>query len=164
MRLIFIFKLLFIILIVSSCNQQTKKIPIDLFNIQNLDNIKAKSFNNFDLNSQGYNRIVVDLLTYEKKENDTVVQLEFDMNSGLILTKSWLIKLDNSEISSIKSYLQDTYGVIEISGYSNYDEKSDSYYFSVIKQENNAIFFCSVQKELDENYLKIIYFNSIQEN
>lgn len=153
-----IIPVILIVLLFTNCKKVNKKIPVTPFNIENLNNIKVKSFKNNNLNSQGYDRIMTDLLIYEKKVKDTLVQLEFDNRSEKVRKKRWQIKLAKDELELI-NFIQKKYNVISLDGYTRRDYKNKVFSFPVIDLKNNAIFLCYTSKRNNEYYLNIDYYN-----
>lgn len=140
------------------CKKDEKHIYTTPFNIENLNNIKVKSFNNINLYNQGYNRIVANLLIYEKTVKDTLVQLEFDGRSGIVKKKSWKLKLAKDELE-LKNYIQKKYGVISYDSYTKRDYENNVFYFPVISLQNNSVFLCYTNKNNNQYYLNIDYYN-----
>ncbi|MCD8413414.1 hypothetical protein [Tenacibaculum finnmarkense] len=162
MKTIAKFLLIIICFVIFGCSSKSKKISMTLFNVENLNNISVHSFDDTNLNSQGYNRIVVDMLVYEQKINDTIVQLEIDMDYGFIRTKNWKIKLSNNNEPDLKNYIQSNYGVSIFDSYTSYDNESNTYSFPAIKDAKNDLFLCHISKEHDNYYLNVIYYNPIR--
>jgi len=155
-------KLIFSVALLSTlfikCAQQENKIVSSaLFNIENLKNISVDSFEDENLNKQGYKRQVADVLIYEKKVNDTLVQLQFSDES--ILYKTWYITLNSPNLNkAIDEILYDG-SVLALKDFVKCGEEQESYSFPAVG-ENNNIFLCNVYREKDKNYLKVVYYNS----
>jgi len=161
MKKILKFLLVSISIFFYSCEAIDKKVSITPFNIDNIDNIIVDSFDDKNLNSQGFNRIVVDLLVYEKKVKDTVVQLEFDSDFGFIRTKNWKINLQKGRESEIKHFIQKKYGVLSFDSYTAYGNEKDEYSFPAIQNKGNSLFLCHVSKDDKNYYLNITYYNPV---
>ena len=150
--------LIFLVLLLIKCDNISKDIHITPFNIENLNSIVVKSFKDKNLNSQGYNRITTDLLVYEKREKDTLVQLEIDNKSGKIRKKRWIIKLAKDELELV-NFIREKYEIISLDSYTKRDYENKVFSFPAINLKDNSIFLCHTSKENNQYYLNIDYYN-----
>ncbi|MGY0408689.1 MAG: hypothetical protein ACWIPJ_10115 [Polaribacter sp.] len=152
-----IFSVILLSVLFIKCTKQNDKTVSDtLFNIENIKNISVNSFEDENLNKQGYKREVADVLIYEKKVRDTLVQLQF--TDELVLYKTWYIKLDsNSKTNRIDEILY-THSILALSNFDECEKNKKPYSFPALDDDNN-IFLCNVYKEDNVDYLKIVYYN-----
>ncbi|QMU65812.1 MAG: hypothetical protein GKR88_17045 [Flavobacteriaceae bacterium] len=149
---------LLILLLVKCTNQEERVVSEALFNIDNIKNIYVDSFEDENLNNQGYKREVADVLIYEKKVKDTLVQLQF--TDEAILYKTWYITLNSSNLNNAINEILYNNGVLALKDFERCTEKKEPYSFPVVGKNNN-LFLCNVYKEEGKDYLKIVYYNPL---
>jgi hypothetical protein len=142
-----------------NCNNGSKQVPETLFNVQNLNNIIIESFEDDNLNKQGYFREVEDVIIFNKNVKDTITQLQFDNDSGKILYKTWYIKIDSTDRAKTINKILRNHNVLELNSFGCIDKKDYSY-FPVVSDDNN-LFLCHVNKDDKNYYLNITYYNPV---
>jgi len=149
-------------LFLSCSNTVDKNIPKNLFNIQNVNNIRVTSFDDENLKGQGYNREIADILIYENKENDTITQLAFDNNLGKLTYKTWYINLKKTNDKRVVNGIMYKHGILMMSDFTYCSGDKESYFFPAMNNSKNIIYLCKVYKDEDDYILRITYHNEIR--
>jgi hypothetical protein len=160
-----IFLLATLLLFFESCEKpKDKTIPYAPFNIANVKNISINTittFENENLNNQGYYREVADVVIFNKQVKDTLTQLQFETNYGKLLYKTWYINLGNSHEKTIVNDIMYKHGIIMMSDFIYCPKDEDSYFFPAMNNSENIIFLCNVYKDENNYTLKVTYHNEI---
>jgi hypothetical protein len=144
-------KAIVILLIIFSCNTKDKDISSRLFNVQGL-NSKVE-----EVKKQGFNRVFgIDVLFFRKTENETIIDLEFDIGKNpSIYCVTWKVKMGSNKINYIENFINDN-GAILVTPICNYD--ADEFHFTVVDSKHNNTFLCKVLEENKSYYLNVIYY------
>jgi len=154
--------LLSIFLIGCNKNSENEVIYDAPFNIKNLDNIVISSSEDENLNNQGYYRQPMDVILFEKKKGDIIIQLQFDQKLGSVLYKVWYVKLKEDDLNKSIDKILSNYDILALRNFSIEEDKSTS--FPVVRNIDNNIFLCDVYKEEGVDYLKITYYKPLKED
>jgi hypothetical protein len=118
-------------------------------------NTKGVKVTEKTLSDSGFERIWgVDLIMFEKKSGDTIINLDVDDKENLVSSKTWIMKLGSNDFKYVHDFMLDREMVLNapIAYYDN----SEDYYFTVISLKND-MYFCKVMKEEKEYSLYVTY-------
>ena len=139
-------------ILIFSCNSENNDISSSLFNVNGL-----KSDIHI-IEKQGYKRVLgVDSVIYTKKNNDTLIDLQFNIGKEpSVYSKTWKIKMKSNKINYAKNFILENNAII-ITPICNYNERE--YYFTAVDLKSNNTFLCKLLEENKSFYLYITYFN-----
>ena len=147
---IIVFLVLFVF--VRSCKKDRRLISSELFNTDNLS-VKINSVD--DLNDQGFNAEEGNISILQKKNKDTIIQLEIDFKYNDLSSKIWKIKFDSTDRTKVEDFLlKYNIHLLGPTGYFN----DSGYQVPAINFKNNKVFICTVGKEGDDIYISIKYY------
>ncbi len=147
MNLLKLFYLSIVLISLSSC-----RLNNDFSLFFNTDGLKT---NTSELSKLGYERVWgVDVIMFEKKIKDTVINLYVDERIHLVSSKTWIIKLKSNDENFVRRFILDR-NVNSVAPIAYYKE-SKAYYFTAIDLNNN-MFFCQVLEEEGGYFLHVTY-------